>query len=197
MNDIKYIDYEKSEKIATKRVIAKFHQEMIKSKLAPLGPSDVIPVLDHLKGEHNIPRIIRSANVFGCREVFVVGTEFFNPYPAVGAVRHTRVRMLKDMDEALKELRILGYDIFAMLPPSYQSQPMYNVEFRAKTAFIVGHEEKGLSFDPKKYDYIRSIHIPQLGKVESLNVSVALSVAIAEWSRQWYNRALSKSTKRE
>jgi len=181
----KYADYESCEKVAGKKIISKFNQEIVKSRNAPLGPNELIPVLDNLKGEFNLPRIIRSANVFGCREVFVVGTEFFNPYPAVGAVRVTRIRMFKTIKEALAELKNLGYDIFALLPPSYGGKSLFEYKYNAKTAFIAGHEGRGLSFDIKDYpNLIKPAYIPQHGKIESLNVSVALSIALAEWNRQ-------------
>jgi tRNA G18 (ribose-2'-O)-methylase SpoU len=180
-----YIDYEHCEKKATRQVIAKFHQEMIKSKLAEFGPNELIPVLDNLKGEYNLPRIVRSANIFGCREVFVVGTKFFNPYPAVGAIRATRINLFETMGDALNELRSMKYDIFALLPPRYGGKSVFEHKFNTKgVAFIVGHETKGLSFDIATEKDVKPVYIPQQGKIESLNVSVALSVALAEWNRQ-------------
>lgn len=180
-----YIDYEQCEKKATKQVIAKFHQEMIKSKLAEFGPNELIPVLDNLKGEYNLPRIVRSANIFGCKEVFVVGTKFFNPYPAVGAIRATRISMFETMSDALDELRSRKYDIFALLPPRYGGKSVFEYKFNKNgAAFIAGHETKGLSFDIMTEKDVKPVYIPQQGKIESLNVSVALSVALAEWNRQ-------------
>jgi tRNA G18 (ribose-2'-O)-methylase SpoU len=185
LDNIEYIDYEHCEKMASKKIISKFHQEMVKSQNADLGPNNLIPVLDNLKGEFNLPRIIRSANIFGCREVFVVGTPFFNPYPAVGAVRVTRVRMFQNINEALGELRKMGYEICALLPPKYGAKSIYQSKFsKSGTAFIGGNEGKGLSFDISTQKDVKPVHIPQQGKIESLNVSVALSVAMAEWNRQ-------------
>jgi tRNA G18 (ribose-2'-O)-methylase SpoU len=162
MTDTKYIDYESCEKIAGKRVIDKFHKEMAKSVKAPLGEHELIPVLDNLKGQFNLPRIVRTANLFACREVFVVGTEFFSPF------------LLDDM----------GYDIYALHPPSYGGQSLYDCNYGEKTAFIVGNEFSGLSFDPSNHECVRPVHIPQYGIVESLNVSVAMSIALSEWVRQ-------------
>lgn len=185
MTESKYIEHERSERIAQKKVIAKFNQEIVKSKNADLGPSELIPILDNLKGEYNIPRIVRTANIFGCREVFIIGTEFFNPYPAVGAVRHTRIRMFKNIDEVIGELNLMGYqEIFALLPPVHGGRSLFEFELKPKTAFIAGHERYGLSFDPKDYKDVKPLHIPQIGVVESLNVSVAMSIALAEWARQ-------------
>lgn len=180
-----YIDYEHCEKKANKKVILKFHQEIVKSRSAEFGPNKLIPVLDNLKGEYNLPRIVRSANIFGCREVFVVGTKFFNPYPAVGAIRVTRISMFDSMSEALNELRSMKYEIFALLPPRYGGKSIFEHKFSKNgTAFIAGHETKGLSFDITTEKDIKPVYIPQQGKIESLNVSVALSVALAEWNRQ-------------
>ena len=183
--DDRYIDYEQCEKMATRRIIAKFHQEIIKSKIAEFGPNNLIPVLDNLKGEYNLPRIVRSANIFGCKQVFVVGTPFFNPYPAVGAVRSTRIVMFDKIEDALLELRAMKYEIFALLPPKYNGKSLFDHKFKKEgSAFIAGHETDGLSFDVSREIDIKPVYIPQQGKIESLNVSVALSIALAEWSRQ-------------
>ena len=53
-----------------------------------------------------------------------------------------------------------------------------------KTAFVVGHEENGLSFSPNNYDKVIPIAIEQFGKTESLNVAVAASICLYEYSKQ-------------
>lgn len=180
-----YIDYESCEKISSKRIIGKFNKEIEKSKVAPLGESELIVVLDNLRGEYNLPRIIRTAHMFSVREVFVVGTKFFNPYPSVGALRHTRVRMLETMDETISILKDMKYEIYALEPPSYKGKSLISLDFTKKpVAFLVGNEIKGFSVDIKKYPFITSTYIPQRGKVESMNVSVAASIALYEWARQ-------------
>lgn len=185
-DDPKYIDYESCERLANKRIIAKFEKEIIKSKSATLGINNVIAVLDNLRGEFNIPRIIRSANIFACREVFVIGTPFFNPYPAVGAVRYTRIRFFKNFNEAFETLNDLNYKTYAMAPPRYNGKNLWDLSFNKKesVAFVVGNEHKGLSFNIEDYEGVMPLFIPQHGKTESLNVSVAMSIALAEYDRQ-------------
>jgi tRNA G18 (ribose-2'-O)-methylase SpoU len=180
-----YVDYESCEKISSKRIISKFNKEIEKSKVAPLGESNLIVVLDNLRGEYNLPRIIRTAHMFSVREVFVVGTKFFNPYPSVGALRHTRIRMLDTMDEAIKILKKVNYKIYALEPPIYKGKSLVSLDFtKNHSAFLVGNELKGFSINIKEYPFITSTYIPQKGKVESMNVSVAASIALYEWARQ-------------
>jgi tRNA G18 (ribose-2'-O)-methylase SpoU len=52
------------------------------------------------------------------------------------------------------------------------------------TRFVFGHEEYGFSFDPQAYANLSKISIPQYGKVQSLNVSVAASLTMYEYVRQ-------------
>jgi len=53
-----------------------------------------------------------------------------------------------------------------------------------KSAFIFGHEEYGISFEPDLYPEIRRLTIPQYGRSQSLNVSVAASIILYEYTRQ-------------
>jgi tRNA G18 (ribose-2'-O)-methylase SpoU len=64
------------------------------------------------------------------------------------------------------------------------AQTLGTFEFPTKTALVVGHEEYGLSFDPNLYPDIRRLKIAQFGKVQSLNVSIAASLACFEYVRQ-------------
>ncbi len=47
----------------------------------------------------------------------------------------------------------------------------------------MGHEEHGISFDRTLYE-IQCLSIPQFGQTESLNVSIAASIVMYEYSRQ-------------
>ena len=63
------------------------------------------------------------------------------------------------------------------------SEPLPGAELPAKSAFVMGHEEHGLSFDRADYPDIRALTIPQFGPVQSLNVSVAASIVMYEYIR--------------
>ncbi len=67
------------------------------------------------------------------------------------------------------------------------SKDLYDIEFPAKTAIVVGNEAHGVSDDVVNMADIRTL-IPMCGNSESLNASVAGSVVMYEIFRQKRNR---------
>jgi tRNA G18 (ribose-2'-O)-methylase SpoU len=59
-----------------------------------------------------------------------------------------------------------------------------DIELPEKSAFILGHEERGLQFEPDLFDRLERLTIPQYGRSDSLNVSVAASIVLYEYVRQ-------------
>nr|WP_231892858.1 TrmH family RNA methyltransferase [endosymbiont of unidentified scaly snail isolate Monju] len=53
-----------------------------------------------------------------------------------------------------------------------------------KSAFVVGNEEFGLSFEPTDYPGMQTLRIPLFGQMESLNASVAAAIVMYEYVRQ-------------
>ncbi len=159
-----------------------YDQESILSRLQGEGAFPFVVVLDHLKAGFNVGKILRSAHALGAREVHLVGIPSFDPGPAKGSFRKTRTRMFATLDESLALLRQDGYAIFALDPAGEAT--LGKDALPERTAFILGHEEFGLSFDPSSSPEIRGLRIPQFGVVESLNVSVAASLAMFEYVRQ-------------
>lgn len=43
----------------------------------------------------------------------------------------------------------------------------------------------GLSFEPAQWPGVQTLTIPRYGPVRSLNVSIAASIALYEYARQW------------
>jgi tRNA G18 (ribose-2'-O)-methylase SpoU len=160
-----------------------FAQEKIRNTLAKKGCHDFITVLDHLKPDFNVGKIFRTADALGCAEVQLVGIPFFHPGTAKGSFRHVPARFFEKFSESYDNLKSRGYEIFVFEPRG--GIPMYDVSFSSKSAFVMGHEQFGLSFKPEDYPDIKKLTIPQYGKVESLNVSIAASMAMYEYVRQF------------
>ena len=74
------------------------------------------------------------------------------------------------------------YELNLLEPGAEDS--LHTIGLAQKSAFIIGHEEFGVSFDRTLYEKIRSVKIEQLGRVDSLNVSIAASIAMYEYCRQ-------------
>ena len=159
-----------------------FAKEIILSKHQPPGAFPLVLILDNMKPTFNIGKIIRTANALGIREVHLVGIPIFDLRTARGALRHTRSRRFETFAESYETLKTEGYAFFALAPQA--DATLGESAFPEKSAFIVGHEEFGLSFDSAKFPDIKKLRIPQFGRVQSLNASIAASISCFEYLRQ-------------
>ena len=146
------------------------------------GENEFIIVLDNLKPSFNIGKIFRSADAFGAHAVHLIGTDFFEVKSAKGSFKWVPARYHDSFESCFEVLSNDGYSFFILEPDADES--LNRVSFPPKSAFIFGHEEFGISFNREDFANISSISIPQTGRVESLNVSVAASIVMYEYIRQ-------------
>ena len=149
---------------------------------AAYGIHPCILILDGLKPDFNIGKIFRVADAFSAREIHLINVDFFDPDPAKGSVRWVPFVQHDDFAACYRAVSEQGYQCVILEPG--QKQVLGSVTFPEKSAFIFGHEEFGLSFEPADYPDISSLSIPQWGHVQSLNVSVAASIVLYEYVRQ-------------
>lgn len=168
-----------------KQALLRYQKQRQRNVLAEPGEHDFIIVLDHLKAGFNIPKIFRSAEAMGARAMHLVGIGPFDPAAAKGSFKKVPARFHDDFESCYQELQEAGYQLFTLEPDGDES--LLNMQLPQKSAFILGHEEFGISFDKSDYPEIRSISIPQFGSVESLNVSIAASIMMFEYVRQHHN----------
>jgi tRNA G18 (ribose-2'-O)-methylase SpoU len=162
--------------------IRRFKKQKRKNLLALPGRHRFVIVLDHLKPAFNIGKIFRSADAFGAAGVHLIATEFFDPAPAKGSFKWVPARFHKNFEECHTELIARDYTLFAM--DSATGQDLGVASLPEKSAFIFGNEEFGHQFDRSSYPMIKSLKINQVGRVESLNVSIAASIVMYEYVRQ-------------
>lgn len=165
-----------------KLAIKRFVTQRRKNNLAEPGVNEFVVVLDNLKPRYNIGKIFRSADAFGAHAVHLVGTEFFDPAPAMGSFKWVPAKFYNTFESSFHQLQDKGYTIYRLDPAADQLLP--RIQFPEQSAFVFGHEEYGFSFDVAQYPSIQSICIPQFGRVQSLNVSVAASMTMYEYVRQ-------------
>ncbi len=156
-------------------------QRLMNQIMAKPGPFPFVMILDHLKIDFNIGKIIRSAEAFGAHAVDVVGTSFFDPLPAKGCMKRVPWSMKKTFHESYEKWNQEGYTFYAF--DSEATEAIFEVTFPDKSAFILGHEGFGFTFRKDLYPKVKFIKIPQFGQVESLNVSVAASIVMYEFAR--------------
>lgn len=146
------------------------------------GIHDFIIVLDNLKPSFNIGKIFRSADAFGAREIHLVGIDYFEVKSAKGSFKWVPTLFHKDFAACHHDLSKKGCTMHILEPG--EATLLHQVPLPVKSAFIFGHEEFGVSFDPADYKNIQRLSIPQYGRVGNLNVSVAASVVMYEYLRQ-------------
>jgi tRNA G18 (ribose-2'-O)-methylase SpoU len=144
-------------------------------------------VLHSLKSPTNVGMIIRSHVAFGGREVVFVG--YHQPWKFGKSTqafsrkfeRTCDTVFLGDDEELFSWTERHGYATVA-LEIDEAAVPLPGFKFPARTALLVGNEASGLSRGLlTRCDH--RVVIPQLGRVESLNVAVSCSIAFYEITR--------------
>ncbi|MDO8529878.1 MAG: RNA methyltransferase [bacterium] len=137
-------------------------------------------VCDNIRSLENIGSIFRTADALGVDKIYLCGISGRPPHEkisktALGAEKTIPFEHHKQLFRLLEKLKKEKVRIVA-LEQSKKSVDYRKFKPRFPLALIIGNEVKGISQSTqKKADSI--IHLPMLGKKESLNVSVAFGVA--------------------
>lgn len=164
------------------QALERYEKHRRRNLLAKPGAHQFILVLDRLKAGYNVPKIFRSAEIFGAREVHLIGIGPFDPAPAKGGLKNVPAIFHEDFSECYLQLVAQGYSLFTL--EAKNENTLWSTTLPEKSAFIFGHEEMGICFDKTQYPEIQTLSIQQFGKIESLNVSVAASIVMYEYVRQ-------------
>lgn len=171
-----------SRKHRRKLMLERYRKDLQRNRLASPGPHDFIIVLDQLKAGYNVPKIFRSCEIFGASEIHLVNIQPFDPAPAKGALRKVPARFFQHFSESYLDLSQRGYTLFC-LRSDCETQ-LHQANLPRRSAFILGNEGLGVSFELADYPDIGCLSIQQFGTTESLNVSIAASIVMYEYARQ-------------
>lgn len=142
---------------------------------------ECILLAHNIRSLWNIGTFFRNADCFGVSKIILTGYTATPPRKeisktAIGAEDWIAWEYVADPLEAIKSLQESGYSIVA-LEKTADSQNITTYNPPQKVCLIVGHEVLGVADDILRHcDDI--VHIPQYGKKESLNVSVACGIAL-------------------
>jgi 23S rRNA (guanosine2251-2'-O)-methyltransferase len=150
------------------------------------GIYSMVVVLDGVEDPHNLGAILRTADACGSDGVLIperraAGITGTVAKASAGASEHLPVAKVTNIARTLEELKAKGLWIVGLDQRGKQS---YNdIDYKMDCALVLGAEGKGLhDLVCKKCDFL--VSIPMLGKVPSLNVSVAAGVVLYEVVRQ-------------
>lgn len=142
--------------------------------------------LDGVQNPHNLGSILRTAAHFGAGAV--VGRAGELPPTSAAAIRVAEgaaefvpVCDLAEPVADLRRLKAAGYAV--VVTSSHAGEPLFSCRHGAKAVFVLGAEGEGVSRAIDGVADLR-VRIPGTGAVESLNVSVACGIVLAEaWRR--------------
>lgn len=158
---------------------------------AKRGEYSLIVVLDGVEDPHNLGAILRTADAVGADGVIIperraVGITGTVAKASAGASEHLPVAKVTNIARTLEELKAKNLWIVGLDERGKQSYD--SVDYKMNCVLVFGAEGKGLhDLVAKKCDFL--VSIPMLGKVPSLNVSVAAGVVLYEVVRQRRNAA--------
>jgi 23S rRNA (guanosine2251-2'-O)-methyltransferase len=150
------------------------------------GERPLLACLDQVSDPHNLGAVCRSAEGAGASGVVVPAHGAARVTPVVcrssaGAVEHLPVAVVPNLARYLSEIKSGTLWVAGAVGES--GTPMWRADLSGGLAFVFGAEGKGLRPLVRRTCDLQ-VAIPQLGHVESLNVSVAAAVLLYEARRQ-------------
>ncbi|WP_117238118.1 tRNA (guanosine(18)-2'-O)-methyltransferase TrmH [Thermus sediminis] len=146
---------------------------------------DLTALLENVHKPHNLSAILRTCDAVGVLEAHAVnptgGVPTFNETSG-GSHKWVYLRVHPSTEEAFRHLRERGFRIYATALRE-GAQDYREVDYTRPTAIVFGAEKWGVSEEALALSD-GLVHIPMLGMVQSLNVSVAAAVILFEAQRQ-------------
>lgn len=145
-----------------------------------------IIICDEISDPHNIGAIIRTAEAAGAHGVIIpkrrsAGITAVVEKTSAGAVEHMAVARVSNLVSTINELKKNGVWVYGTAAGG--ASDLWHTDFSGPVALVIGSEGSGMSrLVSESCDF--TVNIPMVGKVSSLNASVAASLVIYEVLRR-------------
>lgn len=149
--------------------------------------NDITVVLENVFDPHNISAVMRTCDAVGIQEVYAITTrigphKFWGIKSSSSAAKWLTIHQFTDVKTCFEAVRS-QYDTILTTYLSNDAQSLYELDLTQRVALVFGNERDGVA------DEIRTLAdgnfiIPQVGIIQSLNISVACAVTIYEAYRQ-------------
>lgn len=143
-------------------------------------------ILDEIEDPHNLGSIMRTADAVGAHGIIIpkrraVGLTSAVAKASTGAIEYIPVARVTNLARTVDDLKQRGVWIFGT--DAKGADDYRNMDGQISLGLIIGSEGKGMSRILKeKCDFL--IKLPMVGKVTSLNASVAASLLMYEIHRK-------------
>lgn len=148
---------------------------------------DVTIILDNVQDPHNVAAVMRTCDAVGIMEIFLLNSGLpvpkrFNKRSSSGANTWMLAHRFNDAKECIDRVRQQVSKIYST-KLGVTSHDLYSLDFTEPIALVFGNETLGVS--DEVHDLCDgNFNIPQMGMIQSLNISVACAVSLYEAYRQ-------------
>ncbi len=147
-------------------------------------------VLENVHDPHNIGAVLRSCDSVGIPEIYVLYTDerlteeriTAGRKAASGARKWVDIHFFTDLEACVRAVRQRYKKLFCT-HLSERASDLYQLDLCQSVALVFGNEHEGVSEALLK-QCDGNFRIPQVGMVQSLNISVACAVSLYEAFRQ-------------
>jgi tRNA (guanosine-2'-O-)-methyltransferase len=149
--------------------------------------NDLVIVMENVHDPHNVSAVLRTCDAVGVQDVFVLTTviprhESFGRNSSASASGWLTIHQYDNTEACMNAVRQRVDKIYAT-HLGVESASLYDLDLTARVALVFGNERAGVTEDCLSYCDGNFI-IPQVGMVQSLNISVACAVSLYEAFRQ-------------
>jgi 23S rRNA (guanosine2251-2'-O)-methyltransferase len=165
-----------------------FEYAQLEDLLSQAGQTDrplLLVVLDGVQDPHNLGAVIRSAYALGAHGVVIPKDRSAQVTAAVvkasaGATELCPVAQVVNLSRSIEEIKKAGAWVAAADPTSKDS--LWKANLTGPLAIVVGGEASGIRPGVLKHCDLR-LSIPMVGRIGSLNASVATAIILSEIDR--------------
>ncbi len=157
------------------------------TRVLNLRQPDLAVVMENVRDPHNISAVMRTCDAVGIQEIYVLNNlidkhKKFGKKSSASAAGWLTIHEFEDTEACMKAIKARYKKVFAT-HLGVDSCSMYDLNFSESIALVFGNEHAGVTEECLKYCDGNFI-IPQVGMVQSLNISVACAVTLYEAQRQ-------------
>jgi tRNA (guanosine-2'-O-)-methyltransferase len=144
-------------------------------------------VLENVFDPHNVSAVMRTCDAVGIQEVYVLNSRIplrkkWGARSSSSAAEWLTIHSYADARECFADLRKKQYRVLTTHLAD-DALSLYDIDLTQRIALVFGNEHEGVS------EGIRALAdgnfvIPQVGIIQSLNISVACAVSLYEAFRQ-------------
>jgi 23S rRNA (guanosine2251-2'-O)-methyltransferase len=146
----------------------------------------LVVVADQLQDPHNLGALLRTAEAVGVGAVVIpkdgsVSVTATVEAAAAGAAALLPVCRVTNVGRTLAEMKEAGYWIVGLAP--HAGRNVFEFDPPERVVMVLGGESGIRPLVAKQCDFL--VSIPMVGRIESLNASVAVAVVLYELRRRW------------